>query len=216
MEQITLPAKPRSASGSRAVNKLRDAGRIPAVVYGREFGEPLALEIEARDLRAALLGHSQNAIISLEIEGRRPLPVMVAERQVDVLSRHIIHVDLHAINLKEAVEANVAIAIVGTAPGVKEGGVIDFVVREISVKALPGDIPERIEADIGALNIGDTIHVRDLAAPPNVEIVENPDEIVVSLLPPPKAEEAAVAPEVPAEPELIGAAKPEAEEIPEA
>jgi len=215
METISLAAKPRTISGSRAVEKLRGAGKIPAVVYGREFGDPLPLEIEARDLRAALLGHSQNAIITLEIEGRRPVPVMVAERQVDVLSRHIVHVDLHAINLKEAVEAKVAIAMVGSAPGVKEGGVIDFVVREISVKALPGDIPEQIEADISALNIGDTIHVRDLAAPSNVEIVENPDEIVVSLLPPPKVEEVAAAPEVPAEPELIGAQAPAAEEIPE-
>lgn len=216
MEQISLSAKPRSVSGTRAVKKLRAAGRIPAVVYGREFGEPLALEIEAKDLRTALTGHSVNAVINLHIEGRRPLPVMVHERQFDILTRHVTHLDLHAINLREEVEAEVALITVGSAPGVKEGGVLDFVVREIAVKALPSDIPEQIEVDISAMNIGDTIHVRDIAAPANVKVVENPDEIVLSLLPPPKAEE--VAPpveEIPAEPELIGAEKPTEEEIPE-
>jgi len=216
MEQISLSAKPRTITGTRAMNRLRRDGKIPGVVYGREFGAALPIEIEARDLRAALHGHSLNAVITLHIEGRGPLPVMVHERQTDVLSTHVTHVDLHAINLKEEVEAQVGLVIVGTAPGVKEGGVIDFVVREIAVKALPQDIPEQITVDVGALNIGDTIHVRDLATSPNVKIVENPDEIVVSLQPPPKVEEVPVAPEAPVEPELIGAEKAPAEEIPEA
>ena len=104
----------------------------------------------------------------------------------------------------------------GAAPGVKEGGVIDFVVREIAVKALPADIPEQIEVDVSALQIGDTIHVRDIVAPSNVKVVENPDEIVLTLLPPPKPEEEAPpAEEVPAEPELVGAEPPAEEEVPE-
>lgn len=216
MEQISLVAKPRSITGTRAVKRLRAAGKVPAIVYGREFGEPLALEIEAKDLRAALTGHSVNAVIQLHIDGRRPLPVMVHERQFDVLSKHVIHLDLHAINLREEVEAEVALVAVGSAPGVKEGGVIDFVMREIAVKALPGEIPEHIEVDVSALQIGDAIHVRDIAAPATVKIIDNPDEIVLSLLPPPKVEEVAPpAEEIPAEPELIGAEKPAEEEIPE-
>lgn len=216
MDQITLAARPREAKGTRAVKKLREAGKIPAVVYGREFGEPLALEIEVKDLRAALTGHSVNAVINLHVEGRRPLPVMVHERQTDVLSKHVTHIDLHAINLREEVEAQVALVTVGSAPGVKEGGVLDFVVREIAVKALPGEIPGQLEVDISELKIGDTIHVRDIKAPANVKVVEDLDEIVVSMLPPPKVEE--VAPpteEVAVEPELVGAPKPAEEEIPE-
>ena len=216
MEQISLAAKPRTIKGTRAIKRLRAEGKVPAVVYGREFGEPLPLEIEAKDLRAALSGHSVNAVIQLHIDGRRPLPVMVHERQFDVLSKHVIHLDLHAINLREEVEAEVALVSLGSAPGVKEGGVIDFVMREIAVKALPADIPEQIEVDISALQIGDTIHVRDIAAPANVKIAENPDEIVLTLLPPPKVEEVAPpAEEVPAEPELVGAEAPAEEEIPE-
>jgi large subunit ribosomal protein L25 len=216
MEQISLAAKPRTIKGTRAIKRLRAEGKVPAVVYGREFGDPLPLEIEAKDLRAALSGHSVNAVIQLHIDGRRPLPVMVHERQFDVLSKHVIHLDLHAINLREEVEAEVALVSVGSAPGVKEGGVIDFVMREVAVKALPADIPEQIEVDVSVLQIGDTIHVRDIAAPANVKIVENPDEIVLTLLPPPKVEEVAPpAEEVPAEPELVGAEAPVEEEIPE-
>jgi large subunit ribosomal protein L25 len=210
MEQITIAAKPRTQTGTHAVDKLRREGKVPGVVYGHQFGDPLPVIIEARDLRSALHGHNINSVFTLEIEGRGSMPVMVHERQLDVVSKHLIHIDLHAVNLNESVEANVALVAVGSAPGVKEGGVLDLVMREVAVEALPGNIPEQIEVDVSGLSIGDTIHVRDLRVPEGVTIAEEPDEIVCSLLPPAKAEEevAVVAPEL-VQPELIGEKKPE-------
>jgi len=210
MEQITIAAKPRPETGSHAVSKLRREGKVPGIVYGHQFGEPLPISIEARDLRTALTGHNINSVFTLQIEGRGATPVMVHERQFDVLSNHMLHIDLYAVNMQEEVEASVPIAVVGNAPGVKEGGVLDIVLREIAVEALPGSIPEHIEVDISQLAVGDNIHVRDLTAPPGVKIVEEADEIVLSVLVPSKAEEevpAVAAPEL-LQPELVGEKKP--------
>jgi len=214
MELITIAARPRSETGSHAVTRLRRQGKVPGVVYGHQFGEPLPIVIEARDLRTALTGHNINSVFTLQIEGRGATPVMVHERQVDVLSRHLLHIDLYAVNLNVAVEANVPIVVAGSAPGVKEGGVLDVVLREIAVEALPGSIPERVEVDVSTLAIGDNIHVRDLTVPQGVRIVQEADEIVLSVLVPSKAEEevpAAVAPEM-LQPELVGEKKPAEEE----
>lgn len=216
MDQITLAAKPREARGGQAVKKLRKAGKIPGVVYGREFGDPLPVVIDARDLRAALQGHGLNAVINLDIEGRGRTPVMVHEHQIDVVTRRFIHVDLHAINLNEEVEAQVRLVPVGSAPGVRDGGILDLVLHEITVSALPGKIPEHIEIDVGELRINDTLHVSDLVVPAGVKIVDDPGDIVVSLHPPTKVEEPVAAVPEPTEPELIGEKKPVEEEIPEA
>ncbi|HME82551.1 MAG TPA: 50S ribosomal protein L25 [Candidatus Eremiobacteraceae bacterium] len=216
METITIAAKPRSQTGSHAVQRLRREGKVPGVVYGHQFNDPLPIVIEGRDLRSALTGHNINSVFNLEIEGRGATPVMVHERQHDIISHHLIHIDLYAVDLAEAVEANVPVVARGNSPGVKEGGVLDIVLREIAVEALPGSIPEQIEVDISSLNIGDNVHVRDLQVPESVKIVEDGDEIVLSVLAPQKAEEEvpAVAATELAQPELVGEKKP-AEEEPE-
>jgi large subunit ribosomal protein L25 len=213
METISIAAKPRSETGSHAVSRLRRDGKVPGVVYGHEFKSPLPIVIEGRDLRSALAGHNINSVFTLQIEGRGATPVMIHERQLDVVSHHLLHIDLYAVNLSESVEANVTVVAVGNAPGVKEGGVLDIVLREIAVEALPGSIPEQIEVDVSELNIGDNIHVRELKVPEGVTIVEDENDIVLSVLAPSKAEEevpvAAVA-EL-AQPELVGEKKPEEE-----
>ena len=94
METISIAAKPRSQTGSHAVNKLRNDGKVPGVVYGHQFSDPLPIVIEARDLRSALSGHNINSVFTLEIEGRGATPVMVHERQHDIISHHLIHIDL--------------------------------------------------------------------------------------------------------------------------
>jgi large subunit ribosomal protein L25 len=214
MQQSTVKAKPREAAGTSAVKRVRSAGGIPGVVYGRTFGDPLPVIIDAKDLRAALVSHGGSAVLNLEIEGRGSTPAIVQDRQLDVVTKRLIHIDLHAISLDEVVEAHVPIVLVGAAPGVKEGGILDFVVREVTVESLPTDIPDSIEVDISALNMFDNVHVRDIKAPAGVKIVEDEGEIVVSILPPSKVEEvvATAVPEVPLEPELIGEKKPAAEE----
>lgn len=213
MQQTTVKATPRQAAGRRAVRRVRADGGIPGVVYGKDFGAPLPVLVDAKDLRAALTSHGGSAVLNLEIEGRGSTAAIVQERQLDVVTKRLIHIDLHAISLDEVVETHVRIVLAGTPPGVKEGGILDFVVREVTIESLPTDIPDQIEVDVSSLNMFDTIHVRDIAAPQGVKIVENPDEIVVTILPPSKVEEAPVAAaEVPAEPELIGEKKPAPEE----
>lgn len=213
METVNLSAKPRTETGSRAVKRLRAEGKIPAVVYGREFGESLPVVIDARELRTAFSGHSVHSIVNLTIEGRGTTPVLMHDRQLDVETKKLVHLDLHAVNLNEEVEATVQIVAVGTAAGVKNGGILDLVAREIEVSALPGNIPDHIEIDVRELEIGDAIHVRDLKVPEGVTIISEAGDIVATVLPPAKVEEpvAVAAPAVPVEPELIGAKKPEEE-----
>ena len=213
METVNLSAKPRSETGSRAVKRLRAEGMIPAVVYGREFGEALPIVIDARELRGAMAGRSVHSIINLTIEGKGTTSVLLHERQDDVITKRPLHLDLHAVNLNEEVDASVAIVAVGTAAGVKNGGILDLVLRELDVRALPASVPDHIEVDVRALEIGQALHVRDLVVPSGVTVVTEADDIIVSVLPPAKVEEVA-APEAaaaPAEPELVGAKKPEEE-----
>ena len=205
MEQIKLAAKPREAIGSKSVKRLRDEGKIPGVVYGRAFGDAVAIVIEARDLRVAL-SHGAHSVINLEIEGRGPTPVLLHDRQLDPVTKRLLHVDLHAVNLNEEVETTVRVVAVGTATGVKNGGILDIVMREITVSALPGSIPDHIEVDVRDLDITDAVHVRELPVIEGVRYVEEPDDVVIAVLPPSKVEEPVVAAvaEVPVEPELIG------------
>jgi large subunit ribosomal protein L25 len=218
MQQTTVKVKPRPATGTRAAKAVRSQGGVPGIVYGKGFGDPLPVVVDAKDLRAALAGHAGSTVLNLDIEGRGTTPAIVQDRQLDVITKRLIHVDLHAISMDEVVEAHVPLVLAGTPAGVKEGGILDFVVREVTIEALPTDIPDQITVDVSRLNIFDTIHVRDLTPPPGVTITDDPSEIIVSILPPAKAEEAATAAaaEAPAEPELIGEKKAEPEEGEEA
>jgi large subunit ribosomal protein L25 len=217
MQQSTVKVKPREAAGRRAVRRVRSDGGIPGVVYGKDFGAPLAVVVDAKDLRAALTGHGGSAVLNLEIEGRGSTPAIVQDRQLDVVTKRLIHVDLHAISLDEEVEAHVPLVLVGTPAGVKEGGILDFLLREVTIEALPTDIPDQIEIDVSALNMFQSIHARDITPPRGVKIVEDEGEIVVTILPPSKVEEpvAATVAEVPAEPELVGEKKAAPEEAEE-
>jgi len=214
METVNLSAKPRSETGTRAVKRLREQGMIPAVIYGREFGDSLPIVIDGRELRAAMSGHSVHSILNLSIEGRGTTSVLIHDRQLDVETKKLVHLDLHAVNLNEEVDATINIVAVGTAAGVKNGGILDLVAREIDIRALPAKVPDHLEIDVRELEIGMALHVRDLVVPEGVTIVAEPDDIIVSVLPPSKVEEPVVAAAgvvAPVEPELIGAKKAEEE-----
>jgi large subunit ribosomal protein L25 len=214
MDTVNLSAKPRSETGTRAVKRLREQGMIPAVIYGREFGESLPIVIDGRELRSAMSGHSVHSILNLSIEGRGTTSVLIHDRQLDIETKKLVHLDLHAVNLNEEVDATINIVAVGTAAGVKNGGILDLVAREIDVRALPAKVPDHLEIDVRELEIGQALHVRDLVVPDGVTIVAEPDDIIVSVLPPSKVEEpvvAAGAVAAVAEPELIGAKKAEEE-----
>jgi len=192
MERVTLEARRREGVGKGRVRKLRLAGQIPAVVYGRGV-DPTPVAVDARQLRAALRTHAgMNVLIDLAISdgaaaGRT---VMIKDLQRDIFRKDtIIHVDFHTIDLAEKVEAHVPLVFKGQAQGVvDEGGIFEVHLREVLVECLPTQIPEHIEVDISRLGIGDSLHVSDLVIPAEATLVSEPEEVVATVVAP-KAEE---------------------------
>lgn len=210
MERVTLEANRREGLGKNRVRRLRRDGQVPGIVYG-SGRDPVAVAVDARALRAALhTTAGMNVLIDLAIANgdRKAETVMVKDVQRDIFVRDIIHVDFYAIDLARTVEAHVPITFIGQAAGIAEGGVFEVHLREFVVECLPTQIPERIEVNVSALAIGDSIHVRDLVVPPQVTAVTPPEEVVATVVVPKVVEEvapAAAAPEAAAE-----AAAPEA------
>jgi large subunit ribosomal protein L25 len=204
-----LSVNSRSAEGSRAARRLRRGGRVPGVVYGGG-GEAVGFDADARELRHALAG--TGAVLDLSVDGEKPSPVVLKEAQRDPLHGETIHVDFLRVRLDEEIHATVPLELHGVddAPGVREGGVLEQITRELNVQALPTEIPEAIVHDIGELAIGETIALSAVAAPPGVTFLDDPEETIVATLSPPRLQ-AQAEEEIEAETELVGEAG-EAEE----
>ncbi|HEX3510172.1 MAG TPA: 50S ribosomal protein L25 [Solirubrobacteraceae bacterium] len=197
-----LDVTSRVSGGSREARRLRRGGRVPGVVYGGD-GEALGFDADARDLRVALAG--SGAVLDLSIDGAKPTPVVLKEAQRHPIHGETTHVDLLRVNLKVAIQTAVPLELGGTedAPGVKEGGVLEQITRELSVEALPTAIPESIAHDIGEMAIGDTILLEAIAVPDGVTFLEDPEETIIATLSPPRLQ-AQVEDEIEAETELVG------------
>ncbi|QOX79563.1 50S ribosomal protein L25 [Trichlorobacter lovleyi] len=194
MQQTQMKIETRSSTGKGISRKLRAAGRIPGIVYGRGM-EPVAISLEPKALSAAIAGEGGlNNLITLEGGGDLDkVVVIVAEIQRDAIKRTPEHVDLHRVNMSEKVRVNVPVSLVGTAAGVKEGGLLDFAHHSLHIECLPGQIPEHIEIDIADLKIGHAIHVSEISFPAGVKCVDNPKTPVVGVLGKAKDEAAAEA-----------------------
>jgi len=194
MQQTQMKIETRSSTGKGISRKLRAAGRIPGIVYGRGM-EPVAISLEPKALSAAIAGEGGlNNLITLEGGGDLDkVVVIVAEIQRDAIKRTPEHVDLHRVNMSEKVRVNVPVSLVGTAAGVKEGGLLDFAHHSLHIECLPGQIPEHIEIDIADLKIGHAIHVSEINFPAGVKCVDNPKTPVVGVLGKAKDEAAAEA-----------------------
>jgi large subunit ribosomal protein L25 len=191
----------RAAAGSRAARRLRRAGRVPGVLYGGGR-ESEGFDADARELRLALA--SSGAVLDLKIDGKKATPVVLKEAQRDPVRGGTVHVDLLRVRLDEAIHAVVPLELTGTedAPGVKEGGVLEQVTRELNVQALPTAIPESIVHEIGEMQIGDTIGLAAVAMPEGVTLLDDVEETVVATLSPPRLQ--IEEEEVEAETELVG------------
>ncbi|MFO7260025.1 MAG: 50S ribosomal protein L25/general stress protein Ctc [bacterium] len=205
----TLNATLRHEHGKGPARRLRRQGKIPAVIYGH--GETTrSLAVDAQEV-ARLFSRIQveNTIISLNIEGERgPVRALVREVQRHPYRPEILHVDFYQIHAGERVHLEVPVRLVGTAAGVRAGGILQQTLHDIAVRCLPDQIPEAIEADISALEIGDSLHVSDLRVPEGVEIETEGERVVCTVLAPTVAalETEAEAPAGPGgevEPELI-------------
>jgi large subunit ribosomal protein L25 len=205
--EVVLPAEARTGTGKGVTRKLRAAGKVPAVLYGRGL-DPLALTVDRRALANAFKTDAgRNVLIDLHVDGDTHL-TLARELQRDPLRGTIVHVDFLKIARDVAIEVDVPIHITGDSPGVKEGGVIEHHLWNVHVSCLPTSVPDRLDADVSRLNIGDMLRVGDLVVPDGVEILTNPEEAILGVVVPQvlKVEE-----EVPAEAELA-----EGEEAPAA
>lgn len=217
-QEVVLNVKTREVTTKGAVNELRLGGKIPAILYGnKEPTVPLIVN-EKEFLKEIIQGErGENVIISLHLDDseNKPKNAIIKEIQIDPVKRNIIHVDFCQVSMTQEIEVNVPIALIGTPVGVESGGVVDHIAREMKVKCLPTQIPEKVELDISSLKIGDTLKIKDLKIPVKVEVLEQPEAIVVSIIAPTVLEEKPpeeVVGEEAAEPEVIGKKKEEEEE----
>jgi large subunit ribosomal protein L25 len=194
-KQVKLKAEPRTNVGRAAVHKLRARGLIPAIIYGGD-NKPQPLQVAARDINAMMSQASgENVLVELEIAGEgSSRTALVQEVQHSPIGGDIRHVDFHAISMDEMIQAEVPLESTGTAVGVKTfGGLLEQSLRALAIECLPGDLPDRITVDVSQLNIGDSIHVRDIQFPPGVTPKVQPDLTAFSVVAPVVEEEPVVA-----------------------
>jgi large subunit ribosomal protein L25 len=215
MKSVALTAYPRSLVKRNGVKKIRQAGRVPAVIYGRQHA-PQNLEVTAKEMSTLIHNaHSENILVDLAVEGDGSSKrlALVQEVQHHPMSGQLLHVDLHEVTETEKVTITVPVETVGEAAGVKtSGGVLEHVLFRLKVRALPKDLPEQLEVDVTLLEIGQSIHIGDIKPPANVEILGDKKVVVISVAAPiSEAEEAAAeaAAAGPMEPEMIKEKKEE-------
>jgi large subunit ribosomal protein L25 len=200
-DSTKLEVRSRGAEGSRAARRLRRTGRVPGVLYGGG-GDSLGFDVDARELRLALA--RSGAVLDLSIDGAKATPVVLKEAQRHPVRGETVHVDLLRVRLDQAIHAVVPLELTGIdeSPGVKEGGILEQIIRELNVEALPTAIPEAIVHEVGEMQIGDTIGLDAIAMPDGVALLDEVEEATVATLSPPKLQ--AEAEELEAETELIG------------
>lgn len=212
-QTITLDAERRTGTGKGAARQLRLSGRIPAIIYGHGR-EPEALSLSAAAFERALIGRdAESTVIDLTI-GDASVKALIREVQRHPVQPKIMHVDFYEIHAGEKVSLEVPIHLIGSPDGVRNGGgVLDQVLRDLEILVLPTDIPDRLDVDVTALRIGQSLHVSDLTIP-NAEILTDADATVCTVVAPRVEEEPVVAevPEETVEPELIRKPKEEGEE----
>ena len=210
----SLKAQERAGTGKGAARKARAGGRVPAVMYGHgEATRLLSVDGHELDLLFSRI-RVESTVIEVSIEGqKKPVRALVREVQKHPARGKLLHVDFYQIHAGERITVNVPLHLLGAAAGVKAGGLVQHALDEIEVRCLADAIPASIDVDISALQIGDSLHVRDIAPPAGVELLVDGDRTVCSVMPPivGEAEEEVVAEAVLAEPEVIGKGKVEGE-----
>lgn len=206
METKSIQIQIKEDRGSRRARRHRKSGLIPAILYGHKQ-DNLMLLLDKKEFIKVL--DSGVKTVSLKWNGSEEM-ALVKDVQFDTFGREILHIDFVRIALTEKITTQVPIVLFGTAQGVKEGGVLDHVMKEAEIECLPTEIPKNLRVNVSELKIKDSLHIKDIELPPNVKILENPDAIVVSV------HFAAEEKEVPeeelvSEPEVITARKPEEE-----
>ncbi len=197
MHQVELNASIRGKKGKEANKKLKANGAVPAILYGREK-ENISLTVNAKEL-ARVISEGENAIISMTLTDNMQETVVLKDWQLHPYNGTILHADFYRISLEESIVAKVPLEIVGTAPGQKTGGILDIHLREIEIRALPLQAPDKFEINVSHLEIGDIIHVRDIQMGEEIEILSDTELVIVTLIVP----VVEVVEQGPAEPEIV-------------
>ena len=186
-EQAKLTATTRTATGKGVARRLRGKEMLPAVVYGHKSAAiPLTVDLkQLQDLLGA--GKSERKLFLLSIEGNgepAEKTVMIKEIQIDPVQRYFLHVDFFEVAMDEEVTLSIPVRLTGTPAGVLVGGVLQQVKRELSIRCLPSQIPDSLEADVSALVIGDSVHLKDMQLPPGIKIFDDLDTTIATVLAP--------------------------------
>jgi large subunit ribosomal protein L25 len=217
-ERVKLTVRERDGRGTGDSRRLRREGIVPGVIYGRGKA-PHAICVEERELRRVLTGdHGLHAILDVTLDGQSTSRASILkDYQVDPIRGHLVHIDLQEVRLDQPIQAQVVVELVGDPEGVKEGGVLSQVQREINVEALPLEVPDRLELDVSGMAIGDTLRLADLPVREGVTYLDDAEETVLATVTmptrivEPEPEEAELAEGE----ELPEGAVPEGEEAPE-
>jgi len=178
-----LTVEHREPEGSRGARRLRRRGKVPGVVYGAGAG-PVAFQVDGRVLRHAL-AHG-GALIDLSIDGAGSTPVVVKELSRHPVTGDTVHVDLLRVRLDQPIQTSVVLELLGVddAPGTKEGGVLEQVTRELTIEALPTQIPDSLQHDVSEMQIGDTVLLESVTPPSGVKLVDDRETVIATLTPP--------------------------------
>jgi large subunit ribosomal protein L25 len=191
MERFQFQANPREISTKGRLRELRRQGQVPGIVYGKKT-EPVAVSVDSKTLTTVL--HSPaglNTLVDLSI-GDRQETVMVKQLDREILQHdRFTHVDFVSISLKDKLEVHIPVILIGEPVGVRDGGIVQQSLREVTVKCLPTQIPEQIELDVSSLGVGESLFVNELNVPDGSELLNDSQEVVVTLVPPRVAEEGA-------------------------
>jgi large subunit ribosomal protein L25 len=210
-ERVKLTVQERTHLGTSESRRLRKQGLIPGVLYGPS--EPVAISIPERELRRALTGAGGlHAILDVVVEGKQAShSAILKDHQADKVRGTVIHIDLQEVRLDQPIHATVTVQLHGAedSPGVREGGALSQIGRDVNVEALPLEVPEHLDLDVSRMEMGDTLRVADLSVPAGVTLLDDPETVIATVTMPTRVEE----PEV-EEPEE-GAEVPEGEEAPE-
>lgn len=220
MSELSIEVQSRDRVGSRAARRLRREGLIPAVVYGGDR-DTVPIQVDRRALLDLIKeAGSENAVFVLKLAGTKGKKrhCMVRDLEVNPLTREIVHVDFIRIDMKRKVVVEVPVEVMGEPVGVtQDGGILDHITREVEVECLPGDIPNHLEVDVSELHIGQNVTIGDVPLPDGVELTDDPDRVVASVVVPrieeePEEEEEMLLEAEMEEPELVGREKEEGEE----
>jgi len=183
MGKMVIKSFARKASGKEAIGRMRKNGFIPAVIYSKDFNFSIKLPHTAiKALKS--IRFSESTIIDMEIEGigEKDIKALIKDVQYNPLTEEVIHIDFMRVSMEEKINVNIPVVLKGECKGVKEGGVLEQMLWEIEIEALPMDIPEKIELDVSSLGIGDSIHVKEINLGGNVKILESPGETIVTVV----------------------------------